>query len=905
MEGQKIKPIHSLVLDAGPIIKNDPPVSTLLAQAEALYTTQDVLEEIRDPVTRSRFETTLLPFLTLRSPKSESIKVITDFARRTGDLEVLSRQDIRLMALTYELECERNGGDWRLRSVPGQKRLNGSPPVSKTSDSVAEVAPPKAQAGDEIVDSSATPTTDEVAEALESTHIDATSEDSKSTADAVIAAETSSDSEGSDEEGWITPSNLKKHQEMNASKTAEPQEEQKVLQVALITTDFAVQNTTMMMNLNNVSSSLQRITYLKTYVLRCHACFSITKNMSRQFCARCGKPTLLRVSCSTDKNGNFKVHLKKNMQWNNRGNVYSIPKPVAGSANGKLVSGGGKGGWGQELILAEDQKEYVNAMTTAKRRKDKDLMDEDYLPNILSGDRGRNGVSSAITLLPIVDARMPAPGCWRKVMAIKAPVPKTIRKKASSYEVAIMIQPEGGNILHIGSNISLGITSTGLSIYELNKSWTISFYNILWAELVQSKLVIQYAAISKAGLKPVTVKYTVNPEEHQAQQWIEKLMDLSYQDSKRQKRAKVLINPHSGQGKANAFFSKSISPLLNAARCIIDVVETKGRGDGINILQELDIDAFDVVIICSGDGLAHEAFNGLGKRPDARKALKKIAIAHLPCGSGNGLSHNLNDTGNPSEATLSVIKGIRKPIDLIQITQGDNRILSFLSQSTGMGAESDIATEYLRWMGSVRFKLGFATRILVKKVYPADLALKIAIEDKPSIVAYYEKEIANQVAGGYNDQGSRAVEDNSDSAELPPLKYGTVRDNIPEDWMVIPCNNIGTFYCGNLPYMGANAKFFPTALLNDGLMDILKIDGNISRRAALKAYTAVEEDDMTFFNLPHIEYRKVLAYRWMPREQDKGYLSIDGESYPFEPFQAEIHQGLGTVIVKNTQIAGA
>jgi RNA-binding protein NOB1 len=43
------------------------------------------------------------------------------------------------------------------------------------------------------------------------------------------------------------------------------------------------------------------------------------------------------------------------------------------------------------LILAEDQKEYVRAMTGASRRKEKDLMDEDYLPNILSGDRGRAG----------------------------------------------------------------------------------------------------------------------------------------------------------------------------------------------------------------------------------------------------------------------------------------------------------------------------------------------------------------------------------------------------------------------------------------------------------------------------------------------------------------------------------
>ncbi|KAF7545173.1 hypothetical protein G7Z17_g9395 [Cylindrodendrum hubeiense] len=121
------KPIHSLVLDTGPLIKNDPPASTLRAKAEKLYTLPCIISEIRDAATRSRVETTLLPFVTLRSPKPESVKFITAFARRTGDLAVLSRPDLEVLALGYELECERNGGDWRLRNTPGQKTLNGKP----------------------------------------------------------------------------------------------------------------------------------------------------------------------------------------------------------------------------------------------------------------------------------------------------------------------------------------------------------------------------------------------------------------------------------------------------------------------------------------------------------------------------------------------------------------------------------------------------------------------------------------------------------------------------------------------------------------------------------------------------------------------------------------------------------
>jgi RNA-binding protein NOB1 len=420
------KPIHSLIIDAGPIIKNEPPLSTLLGQAETLFTIPAVIDEIRDAVTRTRVESTLLPFLTLRSPRPVSIKVITDFARRTGDLEVLSRPDIHLMALAYELECERNHGDWRLRSVPGQRRLNGAPPETSKGDIIKEEsAEQKSEAaeqsesapvpetrgawGTKIPESSIDSQPTNLQEKLKGTQMslaegqkdESTSEPTHTTlrrteeaVETVPESDTTVEeieaSESDDDEGWITPSNLKKHQQKDGTLSAEPQDEPKTMQVATITSDFAMQNVLLRMNLNLLSPSLQRIRQLKTWVLRCHACFHITKDMAKQFCPRCGKPTLMRTSCSTDKDGNFKVHLKKNMQWNTRGNVYSIPKPVAGSSNGKLVNGGGKGGWGQGLILAEDQKEYVNAMTGA-RRKEKDLMDEDYLPSILTGDRGRAG----------------------------------------------------------------------------------------------------------------------------------------------------------------------------------------------------------------------------------------------------------------------------------------------------------------------------------------------------------------------------------------------------------------------------------------------------------------------------------------------------------------------------------
>lgn len=64
---------------------------------------------------------------------------------------------------------------------------------------------------------------------------------------------------------------------------------------------------------------------------------------------------------------------------------------MAGTTTSRFAKGGGKGGWGRELILAEDQKEYANQVNEGKRMETRDLMDEDYLPGILTGDRGRPG----------------------------------------------------------------------------------------------------------------------------------------------------------------------------------------------------------------------------------------------------------------------------------------------------------------------------------------------------------------------------------------------------------------------------------------------------------------------------------------------------------------------------------
>jgi RNA-binding protein NOB1 len=424
------KPVHTLVLDTSAIIKNEPSVSTLRAKADTLITVPAIVSEIKDAVTKSRVETLLMPFLTIRTPSPAAMQFVTDFARRTGDLPVLSKPDLQIIALTYELECERSGGDAKLRRVPGQKGLNfqveareremaeaaAAKAAEAKDESKLEVSPPeeqwetipkKAKNVPKTVEQPVEATVQqgeeaqkEVTEALAQTSINddtttsqSTQAEPTSTAEPTQedAAENEDDASDSDSDsGWITPSNLAQKQAEDALPEASPTTPQKKMQVAVLTTDFAMQNVILQINLNLLSTSLMRIKNVRSVVLRCQACFLVCKEMNKQFCPRCGKPSLTRVSCSTTASGEFKLHLKKNFQYNSRGDRFSIPKAVHGSSNGR-IKGGGKGGWGNGLILAEDQKEYERAITTEKRTKERNLMDEDYLPGILTGERNKSG----------------------------------------------------------------------------------------------------------------------------------------------------------------------------------------------------------------------------------------------------------------------------------------------------------------------------------------------------------------------------------------------------------------------------------------------------------------------------------------------------------------------------------
>jgi RNA-binding protein NOB1 len=153
-----------------------------------------------------------------------------------------------------------------------------------------------------------------------------------------------------DGEGWITCS--RDIQTMKSSGVLDPQRGPNdkapltkelagppiSVRTACTTTDFAMQNVILQMNLELVSVDGIKIRRLKSWVTRCGACYKIYPDgggegpqgagMKRLFCSHCGSDYMQRIAASVDsKTGRLRLHMSKRYKNNLRGTKFSLPKP--------------------------------------------------------------------------------------------------------------------------------------------------------------------------------------------------------------------------------------------------------------------------------------------------------------------------------------------------------------------------------------------------------------------------------------------------------------------------------------------------------------------------------------------------------------------------------------------------
>jgi RNA-binding protein NOB1 len=155
--------------------------------------------------------------------------------------------------------------------------------------------------------------------------------------------------------------------EEDAGSSDEEEEEDFESTVVSATGDYAMQNVILQMGLRLTTPDGMRVSELRRWVLRCHACGDVTKQTTRVFCAKCGNATLQKVQHTVGLNGaeQFGVRRKHKI----RGTKFSLPAPKGGRRE-------------KAPILREDQ---LIGMRGVKKRDDEDVFAAEYNEESFAG----------------------------------------------------------------------------------------------------------------------------------------------------------------------------------------------------------------------------------------------------------------------------------------------------------------------------------------------------------------------------------------------------------------------------------------------------------------------------------------------------------------------------------------
>lgn len=364
--------VKKLVIDTSALIQNVP----IQDFAEEIYTTKEVITEVKDKATRQRLRTVPYQF-NFREPNSECYSIVKQASQIIGDYNNLSVVDLRVLALAVQMAREAGmeikpldkveeskvqaGGDKNEQeSLPGWGEWNED---DSSSDEEAE----NEESGLDLESLLDPETLDQhladksyisgfdlswsdyvifqhLGSCPDSTLINAsrwykhaatfTAEFKEMEAQNNEIDVAESETEDSDDDGWITPANINKFKHKGESGNVCEDDENTEYLAGCATGDFSMQNVLLKLGIPVISKEGMRVKQVRSWALRCATCRFICHDMSKIFCPSCGHRNLKRVPFTVDaETGEKKYFLSTKKQLkclNLRGTKFSAPLPKGG-----------------------------------------------------------------------------------------------------------------------------------------------------------------------------------------------------------------------------------------------------------------------------------------------------------------------------------------------------------------------------------------------------------------------------------------------------------------------------------------------------------------------------------------------------------------------------------------------
>ncbi|CAK66979.1 unnamed protein product (macronuclear) [Paramecium tetraurelia] len=356
--------MNKLILDANAFIKEIN--FQHLSEHYSFVTHEAILTEVRDERARQKLQNFTYP-LTFLTPSEKMIKIVKQFATQTSDIASLSPIDIELIALACTL-IEENGQKDKLKLEPLKplefnkiKNVYGSKnhqqveeeeeeeEVQKEENEQVQNKQQQTQQKQQEPENHETQQKSEEQEIQETTQKNEDNDDDSDGWEEVVPKkkyynnqskqnasqkpkqeekqvqdQEEESSEDENEEEWINNTNI--HEKLNEIQINPQDNQGNLFGVALLTTDFAMQNVLLQMGVPVLSTEGYMIKSARRFILECHICKTLVRDSTRLFCTNCGNNSLLKVSCSLESDGTIILYRKKNFKVNLRGTQYSIPQ---------------------------------------------------------------------------------------------------------------------------------------------------------------------------------------------------------------------------------------------------------------------------------------------------------------------------------------------------------------------------------------------------------------------------------------------------------------------------------------------------------------------------------------------------------------------------------------------------
>ncbi len=188
----------------------------------------------------------------------------------------------------------------------------------------------------------------------------------------------------------------------------------------------------------------------------------------------------------------------------------------------------------------------------------------------------------------------------------------------------------------------------------------------------------------------------------------------------------LLVNPFSGK-KRGRKIAERVVELLKGHGIEVSCSFSAYSGHLVTMASALVVKADELIAVVGGDGSLSEVITGrmlLGKG-------EKETFAIIPAGTGNSQAHDLR-LESVESAVEAALNGQRQSLDLarVELTEGLPGSLgepmvrySHNLVTWGLGVDSTIQAEKMRWMGPIRYDVGILMAILASRRRTATLRL--------------------------------------------------------------------------------------------------------------------------------------------------------------------------------------